>query len=162
MDCVQEPLKEDQVQPSVELEPDLPEMGDPLESEAFMKSHDTGSVRVAPLYLEGIHPADTIRRVADERGTDLVVMGTRGRSPSAGILLGSVAQETLIASRVPVLVVQGSPEEMGEQAGVLALKPTAGLLKLVDDFVESRDAGEREEVGLRGHEDLGAGHERVH
>ena len=78
-----------------------------------MKSHDTGSVRVSPLYLEGIHPADTIRRVADERGTDLVVMGTRGRSPSAGILLGSVAQETLIASRVPVLVVRSPGRHVG-------------------------------------------------
>jgi hypothetical protein len=38
---------------------------------------------------------------------------------------------------LPVLLVQGSPEEMGEQAGALALKPTAGLLKLVDDFVKA-------------------------
>lgn len=81
--------------------------------EAFMKSHDTAGVRVSPLFLEGIHPADTIRRVADERATDLVVMGTRGRSPSAGVLLGSVAQETLIASRVPVLVVRSPGRHVG-------------------------------------------------
>jgi isopenicillin-N N-acyltransferase-like protein len=39
---------------------------------------------------------------------------------------------------IPVLLVQGSPEEMGEQAGVLALKPAAGLVKLVDEFVKTQ------------------------
>jgi hypothetical protein len=39
---------------------------------------------------------------------------------------------------VPVLVVQGSPEEIGEQVGTLALKPASGLLKLADEFIKSR------------------------
>jgi hypothetical protein len=39
---------------------------------------------------------------------------------------------------VPVLVVQGKPEEMGEQLGALALKPASGLVKLADGFVKDR------------------------
>ena len=40
-------------------------------------------------------------------------MGTRGRNPSAAFLLGSVAQETLVASRVPVLVVKTPGPHVG-------------------------------------------------
>jgi hypothetical protein len=37
---------------------------------------------------------------------------------------------------VPVLVVRGSPAEIGEQVGVLALRPAIGLTKQVDQFVK--------------------------
>ena len=37
---------------------------------------------------------------------------------------------------IPVLTVAGSPEEMGEQYGVLALKPASALKDLVDGFIK--------------------------
>ncbi|MFO0969292.1 MAG: C45 family peptidase [Gemmataceae bacterium] len=37
---------------------------------------------------------------------------------------------------IPVLVVQGSPEQIGEQEGALALKPASDLVKMVDVFVK--------------------------
>jgi isopenicillin-N N-acyltransferase-like protein len=37
---------------------------------------------------------------------------------------------------IPVLMVEGSPEEMGEQIGVLLLKPASAFLQLQDDFLD--------------------------
>jgi len=79
----------------------------------FVHSLELNDTRIVPHYREASHPADAIRRVADEISANLVVMGTRGRSPSAAVLLGSVAQETLVASRVPVLVVRAPGPHVG-------------------------------------------------
>src|SRR4051794_26598465 len=37
---------------------------------------------------------------------------------------------------VPVLRVEGTPEQMGTQLGVLALKPAVGLTKLADQYLK--------------------------
>lgn len=42
---------------------------------------------------------------ADEQSTDLIVMGTHGRTGVGRIVLGSVAEQTLRESRVPVMTV---------------------------------------------------------
>src|SRR6516225_686573 len=39
-------------------------------------------------------------------------------------------------NNIPVLSVQGSPAELGEQIGALALKPATGLTRLADRFVK--------------------------
>lgn len=50
-------------------------------------------------------PASEITAYANERGVDLIVMATHGRSGLAGKLLGSVAAEVIRRSAVPVLVI---------------------------------------------------------
>jgi nucleotide-binding universal stress UspA family protein len=50
-------------------------------------------------------PAPAIEEIADNAGGDLIVMGTRGHSPVAGLLLGSVTQRLLHIARRPVLAV---------------------------------------------------------
>ena len=39
---------------------------------------------------------------------------------------------------IPVLTVRGTPEEMGEQHGVLALKPAAGLVTHFDNYLKKK------------------------
>jgi len=51
------------------------------------------------------HPAALIAEVAEEVGADLVVVGTRGRTALAGLLLGSVTDRLLHILRCPVLAV---------------------------------------------------------
>ena len=51
-------------------------------------------------------PGPTIAELARELGSDLIVMGTRGLGSTTGAVLGSVAQSTLTAAPVPVLLVR--------------------------------------------------------
>jgi nucleotide-binding universal stress UspA family protein len=49
--------------------------------------------------------AHTIAEVAENEGADLIVVGSRGHTAFAGLLLGGVAQRILHIARCPVLVV---------------------------------------------------------
>jgi universal stress protein A len=51
-------------------------------------------------------PADTIIRVAHERGADLIVMGTHGRTGLQHVLHGSVAAKVVRLALCPVLTVR--------------------------------------------------------
>jgi nucleotide-binding universal stress UspA family protein len=61
------------------------------------------SVEMRSVMLGG--PAHVIEEIADEANADLIVAGTRGHSPVAGLLLGSVTQRLLHIARRPVLAV---------------------------------------------------------
>ena len=63
--------------------------------------------------VEGDAVAETIRRLAEEIGADLVVMGTHGRSGLARAFLGSVAERTLRLAPCPVLTVWADERERG-------------------------------------------------
>lgn len=81
----------------------------------FMAPINCRGVKVKPLFEEGIDVAQIILRVAERERADLIVMATRGRSRSAAILLGSVTEETIIETRVPLLAVK----HFGARLGVL-------------------------------------------
>ena len=55
----------------------------------------------------GGDPAERIARLAAGEGSDLIVMGSHGRSARAGLLFGSVASAVLASSRAPVLLLRG-------------------------------------------------------
>jgi nucleotide-binding universal stress UspA family protein len=60
-------------------------------------------VPLRPLVAEG-DPAESLITAAD--GADLLVVGTRGRSPFAGLVLGSVSQRCAAAANCPVLLIK--------------------------------------------------------
>ena len=86
--------------------------------EAVATVHDAGDARGVPVttaVLEGT-PSREIVKYAEQRGCDLVVMGTHGRGGIDRLLLGSVAEKVVRASNVPVLTVRigDTPSEKGE------------------------------------------------
>jgi nucleotide-binding universal stress UspA family protein len=50
------------------------------------------------------HPYETIIRVAEQKGCDLIMMASHGRRGVKGLLLGSETQKVLTHSKIPVLV----------------------------------------------------------
>jgi nucleotide-binding universal stress UspA family protein len=57
------------------------------------------------LVADGI-PAEEIVKVASDRGCDLIVMGTHGRTGVGRLLLGSVAEEVMRKAPCPVLTLK--------------------------------------------------------
>lgn len=51
-------------------------------------------------------PADEIVRYAEEKGTGLIVMGSRGWGEMHAVLLGSVSERVLHSAPCPVLIVR--------------------------------------------------------
>lgn len=55
-------------------------------------------------------PAHTIVDISERFGCDLIVMGARGSSALRSAMMGSVSNEVLHASNVPVLIVKATQE----------------------------------------------------
>jgi nucleotide-binding universal stress UspA family protein len=68
------------------------------------------SVEVESVLLEG-HPADEIIKFAEQNDIEMIVMGTLGKTGLDRFLLGSVAENVIRHSKVPVLVVRGESSE---------------------------------------------------
>lgn len=64
------------------------------------------NVAVEPVVLEG-NPANEIVNFAEKNDIELIVMGTLGKTGIERFLLGSVAENVIRHSKVPVLVVRG-------------------------------------------------------
>jgi nucleotide-binding universal stress UspA family protein len=60
-------------------------------------------------------PWPGILRVAEERGADLVVMGTHGRRGLSRALLGSVAERVVRSSPIPVLTVMDDADRRARE-----------------------------------------------
>lgn len=56
--------------------------------------------------LEWGRPADTVVRVANDEGCDLIVVGHRGHNPLEELLIGSVAKQVMDHAHCSVLVVR--------------------------------------------------------
>jgi nucleotide-binding universal stress UspA family protein len=69
----------------------------------FIDERNVGNVRVEPRAMLG-DPFAVICRVALEENTDLIVMGSHGRTGLSHVLLGSVAERVVRHAPCPVLV----------------------------------------------------------
>jgi nucleotide-binding universal stress UspA family protein len=67
-------------------------------------------LEVESIFLKG-HPADEILKFAERSGVEMIVMGTFGKTGLDRFLLGSVAENVVRHSKVPVLVVRGENSE---------------------------------------------------
>jgi nucleotide-binding universal stress UspA family protein len=72
----------------------------------FVSRIDLSGVDVRPRFVEAAQVGPAIEGVAEEIGADLIVMGTRGRSRSAAVLLGSETDHMIRHSAAPVLAVK--------------------------------------------------------
>jgi sulfate permease, SulP family len=72
----------------------------------FVAPIDLRGVWVKPLFVDSSHVAATIVRTAADQECDLIVMGTRGRSPSATVLLGSETEHCMMNTPVPLLAIK--------------------------------------------------------
>ena len=71
----------------------------------FIAPIDLHDVWVKPIFVDSARVAEAIVRAAAEQTCDLIVMGTRGRSPSAAVLLGSETEQCIMTTGTPLLAV---------------------------------------------------------
>jgi nucleotide-binding universal stress UspA family protein len=97
-----------------------PDIGDDVESEAVIEHSREYHRRLlaelkSAVATKGVttqyemavgHPAEQIIYCADRLGADLIVLGDRGRSKFAKLLLGSTSKSVLEHARRPVLIVR--------------------------------------------------------
>jgi nucleotide-binding universal stress UspA family protein len=84
----------------------------------------THGVRVESQVLEG-DPVNMILRAAEETHSDVIVMGTHGRTALTRLLLGSVAESVIRKAPCPVLTA----------------KPAAARMKAVEESEVNAEAG---------------------
>ena len=63
-------------------------------------------IKVKTESLEGNRPPDTITEYAQEKGMDMIVIGTHGYTGLKKLMLGSVAFGVLHQSHIPVLLIR--------------------------------------------------------
>lgn len=73
----------------------------------FADRHCTG-VRQVRVHVRDGDTFLEILRAAEEIGSDVIVMGTHGRTGIAHLLIGSVAEKVMRKSPVPVMTVRGN------------------------------------------------------
>jgi len=70
-------------------------------------------VSAQPLVSYGNAPREIIR-VADEKGVDMIVISTHGRTGLKHLVFGSVAEQVVRNAHVPVLVIRSQKKEENE------------------------------------------------
>jgi nucleotide-binding universal stress UspA family protein len=85
-------------------------------------------VAIETLFLKG-DPASEIIKAASANECDLIVMGTHGRKGIARVLIGSVTEQVIRSSSIPVLAVRVRREEEGGEGAPLKTQSTFTALE---------------------------------
>jgi nucleotide-binding universal stress UspA family protein len=83
--------------------------------DTLVDGHKTSGVSMTAILRDGV-AWEEIQSVAEEVQADLITIGTHGRRGLARALLGSVAENVIRTSNLPVLVIHG-PRDAKEKAG---------------------------------------------
>lgn len=75
------------------------------ELQPALNALDAAGIEYEQAILVG-HVSEEIVKLADSGNYDMIVMGSKGRSGIADLLIGSVAQRVLATARQPVLLVK--------------------------------------------------------
>ncbi|MGH9628721.1 MAG: universal stress protein [Bryobacteraceae bacterium] len=81
--------------------------------ERFLAALDLHGAAVQPRLENAGSVTHALLKVARAEGADLIVMGTRGRSSSTAVLLGTESEQMLRESGCPVLVTRHRGERLG-------------------------------------------------
>ncbi|MEZ4700973.1 MAG: universal stress protein [Rhodothermales bacterium] len=77
----------------------------------FIEGVDRMGLDFVPLFEPSERPARRIPEIAERERADLILMGARGRSNSAAVMLGSVTERVLLNASIPVIAVKQKGEE---------------------------------------------------
>jgi nucleotide-binding universal stress UspA family protein len=88
---------------------------------AFVKGMDLSGLEVTSTFVPDERPARMIRRAIQEDRPSLVVMGARGRTNAAAVLLGSVTERVIRQTEVPLLAVKKKGERLELLEAILNL-----------------------------------------
>ena len=72
----------------------------------IQQSFSREGISVDTKIIRGVAASEGIVHIANEIGADLIIMGSHGRTGVKKMMLGSVAQNVLTQSPVPVLIVK--------------------------------------------------------
>lgn len=72
----------------------------------IQQSFSREGVSVDTKIIRGVAASEGIVQIANEIGADLIIMGSHGRTGVKKMMLGSVAQNVLTQSPIPVLIVK--------------------------------------------------------
>jgi nucleotide-binding universal stress UspA family protein len=90
------------------------------EFKEFKKGIDLKGVKVTPLFALNDNPAKAIQGVAKRKKADLIVVGAKGRSFAALVLLGSVTEKLINTTHLPILAVKKKGAGMSFLEALLA------------------------------------------
>jgi nucleotide-binding universal stress UspA family protein len=80
-------------------------VGEGFTAEAVEQAHEQDASVDVQVEIVDLRPADAVLQVAEEHDALVIVVGTTGRGPIAGSLLGSVTYQVVHRSTRPVVVV---------------------------------------------------------
>lgn len=78
----------------------------------FIKKFNLKELNVTINYVLHNKPATAIKTVVENEAVDIIVVGARGLSKSAGVLLGSVTEDLILTTQIPIMAVKKKGEGM--------------------------------------------------
>jgi nucleotide-binding universal stress UspA family protein len=83
------------------------------DAEEFLKKANLSHIKMAYKYDEKEEPAECIASFVQENNVDMLVMGSKGRTSAASVLIGSVAKEiTQKVNHIPLMIIKKKDERM--------------------------------------------------